>query len=49
VVAAFTLTLFAIAIVQAGLFVWQLLLIRESLTDAKIALDAAKDSADTRS
>jgi hypothetical protein len=43
--AAFTLTLFCIAIVQAGLFVWQLLLIRESLADAKIAADAAKDGA----
>jgi hypothetical protein len=44
--ALFTVFLFCAAVAQAGLFVWQLLLIRASLTDAKIAADAAKEAAD---
>jgi hypothetical protein len=38
--------LFVAAAVQAGLFVWQLDLIRKSLADAKKAADAAEKSAD---
>jgi hypothetical protein len=42
---AFTLSLFAAAVGQIALFWVQLRLIRESLTDAKIAADAAKEGA----
>ncbi len=45
-VAAFTGALVIVGGVQAGLFLWQLDLIRRSLTDAKEASDAAKISAD---
>jgi hypothetical protein len=44
-VAAFTLGLLIVGIFQAGFFFVQLHLIRESLTDAKIAADAAKRAA----
>src|SRR5882672_8057474 len=43
--ALFTIFLFCVAVLQAVLFVWQLLLIRESLIDAKVAADAAKEGA----
>jgi hypothetical protein len=42
----FTPWLVIIGGVQLGFFLWQLVLIRESLDDAKIAADAAKESAD---
>jgi hypothetical protein len=41
----FTFGLFVVGGFQAGLFLWQLWLIRESLDDAKIAAEAAKDGA----
>jgi len=44
--ACFTLALVFTAVVQAGLFVWQLLLIRKSLGDTKKAACAAEESAD---
>ncbi len=45
--ALFTFFLFCVAVLQAGLFIWQLWLIRKSLDDAKIAADAAASSAKT--
>jgi len=45
--AIFTGLLVIVGVVQAGLFLWQLRLIRDSLSDAKTAADAAKKSADT--
>ena len=42
----FTLCLFIVAFAQAGLFVWQLILIRSGTDDARIAANAAKASAD---
>jgi hypothetical protein len=42
----FTSLLAAIAAAQAGLFVWQLKLIRRTLADTKQAADAARDSAE---
>lgn len=42
----FTLALVIVGSFQLGLFVWQLWLIRESLVDAKIAAEAAKETAD---
>jgi hypothetical protein len=41
-VAIFTLLLVAVAAIQAGLFFWQLGMLKESLTDSKNAADAAK-------
>jgi hypothetical protein len=46
VLAALTGALWAAALIQVGLFWWQLRLIRASLEDAKIAADAAKEAAD---
>jgi hypothetical protein len=43
--ALFTIFLFCAAVGQAALFVWQLLLIGESLNDAKKAANAASDGA----
>jgi hypothetical protein len=40
--ALFTIFLFCVAVAQAGLFVWQLLLIQNSARDTKVAADAAK-------
>jgi hypothetical protein len=45
-VAIFTLCLVFVGAAQAVLFLVQLRLIRQSLTDAKIAAEAAKESAD---
>jgi hypothetical protein len=45
----FTFLLFVVGILQAGLFVWQLYLIRISLHDAKIAADASADAASASS
>jgi hypothetical protein len=44
--ALFTFLLFVAAAIQAGLFVWQLDLIRKSLADGKITAVAAKDAAE---
>jgi hypothetical protein len=44
--AAFTLLLVIVAGVQAGLFVWQLRLMKTGSLDTKVAADAAKESAD---
>jgi hypothetical protein len=44
--ALFTLALVCVGTIQVGLFVWQLRLIRKSLRDAKIAAEAARDSAE---
>jgi hypothetical protein len=44
-VAVFTVVLAVIAAIQAGLFYWQLGLLKESLIDAKAAADAARDAA----
>jgi hypothetical protein len=41
----FTLFLFCVAVLQAGLFVWQLLYMRKGLRDATIATNAATASA----
>jgi hypothetical protein len=43
--ARFTVFLFCVAIAQAGLFVWQLLLIQRGMKDTREAADAAKLSA----
>lgn len=43
----FTLMLFGTAVVQAGLFIWQLLYMRRGMDDARVAALAAKASADT--
>jgi hypothetical protein len=40
-----TLGLVCVAMIQAGLFVWQLVYMRKGLVDAKVASDAAKDAA----
>jgi hypothetical protein len=41
----FTFVLVVVGVLQLGLFAWQLTLIRKSLTDTRIAADAAKDAA----
>jgi hypothetical protein len=41
----FTFFLVIVGGVQAGLFVWQLILIRRSLADAKLAAEASKEAA----
>ena len=41
----FTLLLVIIGVAQIGVFVWQLLLIHESVSDAKAAAEAARDAA----
>jgi hypothetical protein len=43
--AGFTMLLAMVALGQIGLFLWQLRLIRESLDDAKIAAEAAREGA----
>lgn len=43
----FTLCLVAVGLGQAGLFVWQLRIMRDGIVDARIAAEAAKASAET--
>jgi hypothetical protein len=45
VIAIFTIALAVIAAIQAGLFIWQLRLLKKSLIDTKISADAAKAAA----
>ena len=44
--ALFTVLLFSVAILQAGLFFWQLRYMRQGMRDAEMAARAAQDSAE---